>query len=484
MNDIELDENGRKFAEYSDWYKFLQATKSCDTQQGSTDPVGWFWGIYFLHRVQGNVKSPSTTGIKEILPEKHYLKEMLIDHLPDESTIDYFDSKFDTLVQESVFTSFLDYLETRKDEEKITEIDFSKLNFKEDIDFSNFVFPMDVSFAGSKFSGKANFTNAVFCGKANFDGAVFSDEVFFYKAKFARETYLSGIDFDCSTSFTEAVFSDTVIMKGTKFHGETYFEETKFFYDAGFENACFFSTVSFKDAVFSGKATFTDAEFFDEIKFDWAKFKDFTNFINTKFKKYVPSFNKAEFHSNTSWSWKVDFWPQTGNNKRYQADQDHRTRIANNQNAYENLSSQMKGLDKYHDEHFFYRQEMRCRRRRSSRTARFFYCLYEWLSDYGYGIKRALLWWFLHIVLGFLLLFAHHFCNPIGKWCDALACSFGVSFSNAHSFLSFRDKSLKNCNLYLEDLYWFNTIWFFQTILGILFLFLLVLTVRIRFRLK
>ena len=492
MTEKKLDENGRRFAEYSEWYQFLLKTKDCDMQHETTKPVGWFWGIYFLDRFQRNIKSPSTTIIKEILPEKHYLKEILGDHYSDESTTAYFNEKFEFLDQESVFPLFVKYIKTRKDEKEIAEIDFSKLNFKEDIDFSNFVFPMDVSFAGSKFSGKANFTNAVFCGNANFDGAVFSDEALFYKAKFARETYLSGIDFhqkDCSISFTEAVFSYTVIMKGTKFHGETYFEETKFSDDAVFENAHFCGTVSFKDAIFSGKATFTDAKFFNEIKFDWTKFKDFTNFINTEFKQYVPSSHKAEFHSNTSWSWEVELWPQVENHINYQTDEDYKTRIKDNQNAYENLSSQMKGLDKYHDEHFFYRQEMCCRRWRSSPAVKFFYYLYEKLADYGYGIKQALWGWFWHMVLGVqAIVIVTFICACWKGWtwetAKGVLCSIPLSFANAHGFLPFHKGALKDCYELFDGNILFNIIWGFQTVLGIVFLFLLLTTIRIRFRLK
>ncbi len=356
---------------------------------------------------------------------------------------------------------------------------FNEVSFLWTTDFSNAVFSNRAHFGSATFSKNANFINTTFAETANFKDAKFAGTVFFESVKFSKDA-----------NFTEAVFSDTVIMKGTKFHGETYFEETKFSDDAGFENTCFCGTVSFKDAIFSGKATFTNAEFFDEIKFDWAKFKDFTNFINTEFKKYVPSFNKAEFHSNTSWSWKVVLWPQVGNHKRYQADKDHRTRIANNQNAYENLSSQMKGLDKYHDEHFFYRQEMRCRRRRSSRTARFFYCLYEWFSDYGYGIKQAFYWWLGHILAGIFFLMIIIRINIDGgqhkdlELAKGFGCSITTSFSNAHRFLSFHNGALSDCHNYLEKLYLFDVIWALQTIFGILFLFLFLLTVRIRFRLK
>ncbi len=302
-------------------------------------------------------------------------------------------------------------------------IDLSKLQFNDYGVFSDFIFLLDVYFDDTKFSDTANFNNTLFCGKVIFDGVTFSKNAYFKKAEF-----------------------------------------------------------------FEG-AIFTNATFHKEIKFDGAAFEGHTDFINTKFKKYVPSFHKADFHSNTSWSWEVELWPQTKKHTDDITDENQETRITKNQSAYENLSSHMKNLDKYHDEHFFYRQEMCCRRWRSSPAVKFFYYLYEKLADYGYGIKQALWGWFWHMVLGAqAIVIVTFICACWKGWtwetAKGVLCSIPLSFANAHGFLPFHKGALKDCYELFDGNILFNIIWGFQTVLGIVFLFLLLTTIRIRFRLK
>ncbi len=475
------------------WYDFL--LKSIELDEGDDDegagareskPRGWhwFWGIYGLH---GKIPTFPEFNIDEI--EKKIPDNECIKRKPHEQEEASFDGEvLPSERQQEATNALYNFLKESDSLETVKEIDFSKWNFPERTNLSNLIFPVDVSFEHASFAPASDFSNTIFCDKVSFSEAKFTDKVLFNETQFFNEANFTGTKFLSKIlsdpCFDKAVFSGRALFTYAKFKGEALFKETVFSEDAIFQETEFTWKANFKKAKFFENAVFINATFLEIIKFDWATFEGHTDFINTKFKKYVPTFHKADIHSNTSWSWEVDLWPSTEKHEDDTTDKEQETRITKNQSAYENLSSQMKRLDKYHDEHFFYRQEMRCRRWRSSYTAKFFYCLYECLSDYGYGIKQALWGWFGHIVIGALLLFAHHFCNPIGKWYDALGCSFVVSFSNAHGFLSLHDKALKNCNKYLNEIYWFNAIWLFQTILGILFLFLVLLTVRIRFRLK
>ncbi len=509
-------------AEENLWVQFARKMNNLDALDRKSFGWHWFWGIYFLHKQSPDFPKFYPAWMGDTLPDGHWLKEIdgkifiedigpNVNKVPSNHTLKEI---YYTISQRDVFALLL-LEEHKKTLLRVKEtgiIDLSNLCFNQRIDFGNCIFPFDVSFAGSESPSRTDFCETIFYKEVDFTNTKFASDT-----RFRKTIFCSGVKFDKAEFTNSAVFNKTqflnyVTFKDVNFFNSAYFDEVKFSKDVVFENTEFSEAAGFTGAIFSGaadfknvvfcgetakfaeanfkkakffeSAIFTNATFHKKIKFDWVTFEGHTDFINTEFKQYVPSSHKAEFHSNTSWSWEVDLWPQVENHINYKTDEDYKIRIKDNQNAYENLSSQMKKLDKYHDEHFFYRQEMCCRRWRSSRTVKFFYYLYEKLADYGYGIKRALYWWLGHIALGSSLLFIHRFFSPIGKWYDDLSCSVGISFANAHGFLSFHNKALEKCNLYLDELYWFNTIWLFQTIFGILFLFLLLLTVRIRFRLK
>ena len=427
-------------AENNHWYKFMVESAEYDRDHNKTRGYHWFWGIVYLRKIIPELPQFDIQAIQDKLPSGYLINET---EVPSADII------HKALMQIDAFPKLRDYINSIKYTDEISNIDFSKLFFRDSANFSDFIFPIEVSFILSHFSKPAIFKNARFFENVN---------------------------------FTRTSFDGRANFEGTKFYNVTAFCDTTFSFFTNFIGAIFFNTTTFSGTKFLSTVQFTNATFKHDVGFDKITTAASAIFTNTKFLNSVPTFYNAEkLYPNIIWDRDVKLWPQMKGNKN---DDDYKRKVIEDQNAYENLSSNMKKLDKYHDEHFFYRQEMRCRRRQASYPTKYFYWLYETFSDYGYGIERALLGWFLHIVLGTFLLFAHYFFNPIGKWYDALCCSFGVSFSNAHGFLSFHDKALKKCNLYLDELYWFNTIWLFQTVFGILFLFLLVLTVRIRFRLK
>ena len=291
------------------------------------------------------------------------------------------------------------------------------------------------------------------------------------KNPYSAEMDFSNFNFDTYINFSNLIFLRKISFAHAKFSQDAIFDNAIFLDEVNFDNAIFSKDATFDKTLFYGKAFFTNAKFSEEIKFDSAEFFRHTNFMNTKFIKYVPSFHKAVIHSNTSWDMNIKHWPLLENSK----DEEVAKIISGNQNTYENLASHMKNLDKYHDEHFFFRQEMRCRRVFENFFIRFPYAFYDVVSDYGYSIEKAFYWWALHILLGTAFIW--------GVTKNAL-CALPVSFANAHGFLPFHKGSLSGCyKLFLENDI-FNIIWGFQTVFGILFLFLLLLTLRIRFRLK
>ncbi len=504
-------------AEDSPWGKFLLEAFSLDQQNQIPQGSHWFSAFCILKK-QGRIVTFDISAIQKILHDSHFNKKGSI-HLYSDMNVPIRD-----LIRELGNPTI------------IRVIDLSNVSFDKIVDFSKLIFPMDVSFKDTiffkgvdfnkaafyksadfnktQFRAEADFTKARFCRSTNFFDAIFQKNVSFMSTVFAGTTDITtnpnfnGTTFSGVANFMNVTFSDVAVFSNINFKHEAYFAESIFskaaffseskfskradFYKVKFLNGAFFSDtkfrkdVSFDEAKFNDIIFFADTEFFDSVKFDKVKITGLTSFRNAKFKKYVPSFYKAEMYSNTIWDWDVKLWPQIDWSKINGNDEG---RMIDNQNAYENLSAQMKGLDKYHDEHFFYRQEMRCRRWRSSPAVKFFYYLYEKLADYGYGIKEALWGWFWHMVLGAQAIAIVAFANACwkdGAWeiAKSMACSVPVSIANSHSFLFFNNGAFKECYKYFVGNNFFNTIWAFQTVLGIIFLFLLLLTLRIRFRLK
>ena len=532
-NEIIVDDGIKRTpAEDNPWYKFLLASIELDKgDDGAREskPYGWhwFWGIYGLCREIPAFPQCNIDVIKKQLPDNR-----CINFNPyEEERLSHPEGKYSSEMQQEATNALYKILQESNSLETVKEIDFSKLDFSKTAKFSKLIFPMDVSFEHAKFFGDASFYKAVFYKTAEFRKTIFCSRVAFVETHFCGNTNFLSTDFQGDVTFMKAIFAEIEItsinpvFNNTTFAGVTRFIETEFSEFAVFNNIKFFDKVYFSSAtcskimtfdktefskearihdvkfiggaiflnvIFFDHATFADGEFnvmmifrgsvfYKEAKFDKVKITGHTNFRNAEFKQYPPSFHKADMYSNITWD--DARWPII--NKESDIDM-----VYQNKTAYENLASNMKKLDKYHDEHFFYRQEMRCRRWLTGYPAKFFYYFYEKLADYGYGIKQAFYWWLGHILAGIFFLMIIIRINIDGgqhknlELAKGFGCSITTSFSNAHRFLSFHNGALSDCHNYLEKLYLFDVIWALQTIFGILFLFLFLLTVRIRFRLK
>ncbi len=487
----------RKPAEDNPWYKFMQFTIKLDEDNDEEHGWHWFWGIYFLHLYSDTTGIPkfSLEDIQRKVSKLHWLKEISDTQYIDRP-LDAPSSKFGKisgeLAERNVITAFINCLKELKSPH---QFDFSNLLFDKSVNFSNFIFPMNVSFAGSKFSKKANFSNATFSSIDNFTNMVFSHGVDFNNATFTAANFsdtkfygligFSGVEFSSDAEFSRALFSGEVYFIGAKFISSNFdaaifealitFTNVNFSVEATFNSTIFLELASFESATFY-TVNFNKTEFRHSAKFDGTTFAGRTNFSNSIFKNYTPHFYDANITANITWERDSNFWPQLKKHTDGEDEDDYKERLETNQNAYENLLSLMKKLDKYHDQHFFYRQEMQCRQKLEKNLfIRFPNTAYEWLANYGYGFGYALSWWFLHIVLGAIIIGA--------ETRDAL-CAFPVSFANAHGFLFLNDGILIDCYDKFQKMTSFKVIWGIQKIAGIPLLFLVLLTLRIRFRLK
>ncbi len=430
MTEEKKEEIKRIPAEDSAWYHFLLETLKLDKKY--KEPRGWHWFCAFK-----DLSNVDLASVQEKLPNDHPFKSKT----PRPSFLS---------------PELIDAVIWLKNALKITgdieNINFFRLIFK-NVNFSDFVFPIEVFFKETHFYEEANFRGTFFFDAVNFDGAVFNENVLF-----------SWAIFNANLRSSKAVFKHTVFFIGVKFEG-----------NANFGGAKFISAVDFSDAIFSGEA------FFDGIKTD-----SHTLFTNTKFKKLAPSMHDAVLYSGIIWDRNVNFWPHPQIREDNETDKKYTNRITNNKNSYENLASHMKKLDKYHDEHFFFRQEMRCRRVFENIFVSFPYAFYDAVSDYGYSIGKAFSCWLGHIVLGAVIIWfnTEKSYNNVCNLANNFSLDLAISFSNAHGLLPFHNGPLKRCYEHFAKDDIFNIIWGVQTVLGIPFLFLFLLTLRIRFRLK
>ncbi len=473
MSDKEKNEIKPRPHKNDPWGKFLNHTLVLDINNDKPFGYHWFWGLYHLSNTLNKTPKFKLATIQNNIPDEHWLKN-----------IDSHDAP-------NYLNTFLEVLLKGLGEPKeIKVIDFSELNIGEYTRlsdsiqplFSNFIFPIEVRFQSVTFSASV-FNNAVFFETVFFNYTEFSSSAIFSNAIFFGEAYFLGTRFAIDARFDEVEFRSLATFSGAILPAGTTFSKTKFFSRASFEEVKFSYGVNFKKTIF-----------YHDVLFDDATFKATANFTGAKFKNMVPNFYDTKISTDIIWQRNVNFWPNTTNwidcktdEECKESDEEYKERMIDNEKAYENLSACMKKMDKYHDQHFFYRQEMRCRQRLEKNPfIRFPNIAYEWIADYGYGFGYALSWWFGHIFIGALFIGATT-KSVSNKTCD-LAGDFYldmiVSFSNAHGVLFFSNGLLKECYDTFKMLLAFKFIWGIQTILGIIFLFLVLLTLRVRFRLK
>ncbi len=184
------------------------------------------------------------------------------------------------------------------------------------IDFGGFVFPGDAWFDNAAFSGDTSFNSAAFLGGARFDNAAFlgntwfNGAIFSGYARFSGATYTGNVWFDSTafaggTHFDSAVFSGNALFGSAKFANNAGFSDAKFLGYASFASAVFSDNARFCEAAFSGGAWFSNAAFKKRADFELARFTKKAVFDGLEAEHgfnltgaafvQVPLFSQAEF---------------------------------------------------------------------------------------------------------------------------------------------------------------------------------------------
>ena len=356
-------------------------------------------------------------------------------------------------------------------------MDFGEHVFDGEVDFSDLVL-INSRFEKAQFSHTADFSNARFHISTRFDRAQFERQVFFHGAKFDGSASYMGTEFSCGCSFSGANFE-------AAWFNDAQFSERGFPSNISpgtlvdFTNVKFMSQVDFREAVFGD----TDPEYSRAtwpervVDFSGATFATRASFYKATFAS-APAFFDTSLHADTNFD--GVHWEQGGGT---------RVRPGFAVRAWERLELMMSRLEKPLDRHRFFRLKMRYRRRTDGPLLRVLNKLFELTCDYGWGVQRAFLCWVCHWVVCALVLFANTGLQTTTRdYWELSRAALGIGFANGHAFLGLAKDGgyLESSRRILEC----NDVWGLlaitgtvQAVLGPTLLFLLLLTLRNRFRL-
>jgi len=410
-------------------------------------------------------------------------------------------------------------------------VDFSGVLFKaendEDVNFVGYRFPGDAEFQGASFGGNANFKDAKFGGRASFgtakfDGvAIFAEAMFYSFADFEQATfggyaYFQYAKFDFDADFLIAIFGGEAGFKGAKFSGYAFFREAVFRGLANFEEAKFSGVADFMGAKFDSNASFESAEFTNDGKFVSVEFDGYTDFTGCKFTSragfdYTNFGDDADF-SGTTFDGAISFTGSIFHNvpdlrqtitkahitlyeMRVEYEKE-RNWIAFRQATDHEAADKFRRLKQlaieakdHQRELVFLANEFRTERFHDTTGIRLIpNYLYAWTSDFGQSIQRP--FWYLVtlwlLVAQILLRDGSIFAPPYSRAADALLVSAGnllPFIGGSRAAIARKDRLFPKTEFPDGIPAWVDAVSIIEGLLAAVFIFLIGLALRNRFRL-
>ena len=330
-----------------------------------------------------------------------------------------------------------------------------------------------VSFESSKFHDAVNLDNVRFPHTTRFDNATFDGPLNCRKATF-------GCGFDGSEN-------GAVVFSGSTFISEVDFCKTEFEVATKFERTKFKGNVGFKESHFRTKVSFNDSNFLNAISFRKASFKIPPNFFKTDlyddadFGRVDWSGAERSYHRRSRQGEKLDLVEERA---------DDAVRV------WSRLALIMSKQEKSAERHEFFRLKMRAQRQRDGLSLlSVANLLFDGLSDYGWGVGRALFWWTVHVVVGAISLAGTAWCRSgdadHGSALTIVLNGLFVSIGNSLAFLQLVSEGgyLYDARVFIDDATSgvgfpiVDLVGTIQAVLGPILLFLVLLTLRNRFKL-
>jgi hypothetical protein len=344
---------------------------------------------------------------------------------------------------------------------------------KKRLNYDNFRFLSghQINLDSTIFTKKVKFTNFIFPFMATFKDSLIFSEVVFDNSIFYKSAFFDGVKFNNTTSFVHTVFFGL-----THFNGQVDFMKNN-----TFAHSVFYYHVSFSGAIFRKRSNFRNCEF--------KKTCDFTASI---FAEEYPWLEGTYFNQNFITTAHKYNWPNHNNYKQP---------LQEAKASCEILRAKMEAQGLHEQAHFFFRREMQFASKIVSTIKRLPYQLFGLFSDYGHSLKRpawalGFLWFLPALIYAFwLICLGCVDCN--GSLQNCVAQQGACQSSALQSVLTGSGLSLSNILQFtgLQRAYfgysyisclpsWMKFLGGLQTLLAIPLLFLLLLGLRNRFRLK
>ncbi len=507
MTETILDKSTFNPDESSDWLWLVEETIALDKASSLPNGWHWFWVIYHLHN-KNHIPNFGLEKIQGVMPYEHW---QTAQQNEDDKEEERKQRARNSNPRGAIFTSETPTMRLRKKikewaksvtiPNKITKIKIFSDSIHKTIDLSNFIFPVDADFSNTKFSENAYFTNAMFCDTVNFENAEFHGETANFR----------GASFEKEADFNKTIFNHYANFKGAKFGDRTIFQQAKFdfhaprFYGAKFNNELILNRIDLpkatKDTLLKVKKT--------EAKKGDTKNDSYQKTIEENKSAYetlIYLMEKQNKHHDKQRFFREEMhWRQLGNKitrERRIADAPMKTRgcylvwrkLRKKQFKkwqIENTLARKQRKDDLLEKKYSNYPKLQ---RIENNFIIAFFSVYDNVADYGNGIGRAFTWWLGHIAFGIGALIIMVFFSLLwecwqGWWefTKDMLCSIPVSFANANplTFIDFKDGGLMYCHDKLKNLSPFNfgMIKAIQIIVGIPLLFILLTTLRVRFRL-
>lgn len=177
---------------------------------------------------------------------------------------------------------------------------FSEVIFAGQASFTNTDFQEQSAFQQTCFLNAVDFSHATFSKASNFDRCRFGDDANVKSVTFRGVSIWTNARFRNSASFGEAIFVKGARFSSATFEGaanfvETHFEENVYFRRTVFLATANFSGTEFQNALFQ-LANFEHSEFAGAARFERARFGGLANFRNSHFQE-AANFNAIRAES-------------------------------------------------------------------------------------------------------------------------------------------------------------------------------------------
>lgn len=313
----------------------------------------------------------------------------------------------------SVFEGSVDF----SDAKFTQEVSFFSSEFKNHVLFEGVRFENSVYFAHTTCENTVDFLASTFCGTlacigCKFDGELsfglcrFQSRVDLKQTNFREEVDFREVTFDADIDFLNSCFEDYATFKSVEFRKAARFDNTTFkgiadFQESQFKGSTDFQSVTFEEsglfgsAIFTKPTRFTDAVFQGAASFNSAQIGQAFDLSGAQFYE-VPDFRQAHFEEAPLF----DNVCITRHNFEYsRANNDLKHEFTAKYRALKRLAIQ--GHDHKHEVEFF-AEELRSKRLMVDKRWRWDWILsgiFQLTSDYGRSILRPFVFWLLVVGL-------------------------------------------------------------------------------------